>query len=352
MSSPGISRRIQNRVDAVFMPAGIQREVAEIIEIRKAIRTPDRRASRIPVGTNRQALGSITSRFFTMRLPGTFNLGGRNHLPTAEFLIHYENLKRAKARAKLEREANGGDKAEFGDKPSPKKITSASKKDGNDAKKDKRPEIVTTPDGDTFTKAQDDTIIQMKMEGKTWAMIGTEIGKDKNAVSSRFREIKPSDFDVKEKEWKEKNGGGGQNQGKKQQGQHNQNNQNEKKEHQKQGGKGNNNHNQNQDNQQHKEKKNKINNKNLKKQEEAETAGGAADDDTSDAGTWAVADENFTQQELTILEKIVEIELRNAFVRISQSFAKHPEGKRVHPDSIAQKVLGEALDLSSLGGSS
>ena len=53
---------------------------------------------------------------------------------------------------------------------------------------------------------------------------------------------------------------------------------------------------------------------------------------------------------VTVLEKIVEIELRNAFVRVAKSFAAHKDGKRVHPDSIAQKVLGEGLDLSSLGG--
>ncbi|RDI87206.1 hypothetical protein Vi05172_g2658 [Venturia inaequalis] len=36
MSGPGISRRIQDRIDAVFMPSGIRRSVEEIIEIRKA----------------------------------------------------------------------------------------------------------------------------------------------------------------------------------------------------------------------------------------------------------------------------------------------------------------------------
>ncbi|TID27538.1 hypothetical protein E2P81_ATG00294 [Venturia nashicola] len=296
-----------------------------------------------------------------MRLPGTFNLGGRNQLPTAEFLIHYESLKRAKERAKLEPQANGGDKAEFGDKPFPKRITSTSKKDNNNAKKVEKPgDVVPTPEGESFTKAQDETIIRMKMEGKTWAMIGTEIGKEKGAVAHRFKEIKPSDFDVKEKEWKEKNGGGGgQNQGK--QKNKGQNDQNENKDSQNQGGKGNN-HNNQQNNQQHEGKNknkgknnqqdNQNNKQNSKKKEEAQAEAGADDDGGSEAGTWAVADENFTEKEVTVLEKIVEIELRNAFVRIAKSFAVHPDGKRVHPDSIVMKVLGEALDLSCLGGAS
>ncbi|KAE9980311.1 hypothetical protein BLS_008894 [Venturia inaequalis] len=307
-----------------------------------------------------------------MRLPGTFNPGGRNQLPTAEFLIHYENLKRAKAEARLEREANGGDKAEFGDRPFPKRVTPTSKKDNNDARRNEKPsDAVLTPDGETFTKAQDDTIIQMKMEGKSWAMIGTEIGKEKGAVTHRFKDIKPSDFDVKEKEWKEKNGGGGgggggvgQNQGKqKKKGGNNQNeNQNPNPDE-----KGND-HNDQQNNQQHegkKKNKNKNNqqdnqnsqnnnqnsNQHWKKKEEAQAEAAAENNDgASEDGTWAVADENFTEKEVTVLEKIVEIELRNAFVRIAKSFALHPDGKRVHPDSIAQKVLGEGLDLSSLGG--
>lgn len=249
-----------------------------------------------------------------MRLPGTFNLGGRNGLPTAEFLIHYENLKRAKERAKVEREANNFDKAEFGDKPFPKRITSTSKKGNNDAKKSERPDVVTTSDC-TFTKAQDDTIIQMKMEGKTWAMIGAEIGKSKDAVNSRFKDIKPVDFDVKEKKWKEKNGGGGQNQGKKNKGQNNQNNQNNQNENkenqnQNQGGKGNNNNNQNQNHQQHEGKKNKNknnqkdnqnnNNKNWNKNKKEEAEAGAEDDDAdSESGTWAVPDENFTEKEVS-----------------------------------------------------
>lgn len=60
-------------------------------------------------------------------------------------------------------------------------------------------------------------------------------------------------------------------------------------------------------------------------------------------------DTDIENEQVTVLEKIVEIELRNAFVRIAKSFAAHKDGKRVHPDSIAQKVLGEGLDLSPLG---
>ncbi|TID27537.1 hypothetical protein E2P81_ATG00293 [Venturia nashicola] len=36
MAGSGISRRVQDRIDAVFMPSGIRRSVEEIKEIRKA----------------------------------------------------------------------------------------------------------------------------------------------------------------------------------------------------------------------------------------------------------------------------------------------------------------------------
>lgn len=249
-----------------------------------------------------------------MRLPGTFNLGGRNRLPTAEFLIHYDNLKRAKAQAKLEREANGNYEAEFGEKPLPKRVTSTSKKEGDDVKKDEKPgDVVLTPDGETFSPLQDSQLIKMKIEGKSWNDIATELGKDHDALKKRFKEVQPSDWEAQAKEWKQNNNGGG---GKK--NQKNQNDQNENKENQNQGGKGNNNNNnnqnqnQNQNNQNNQNNNNKNKNKNNKqdnqnnkiqnwnKKEEAQAEAGAEDDDVSDAGTWAVADENFTEKEVSL----------------------------------------------------
>jgi hypothetical protein len=242
-----------------------------------------------------------------MRLPGIFNLGGRNRLPTAEFLLHYEEFKRAKQKAKLEDKANNGNKAEFGDKPFPKSF-SASKKGSVDAKKDeKAPDVVTTPDGETFTAGQDATIIELKIQGKTWADIGTEVGKDKHVVSARFREIKPADFGVKEAEWKKNHGGGGGDGGGGKKGKGNPNNQNNQN--QQQGGNNNNNNqnnqNQNQNQQQGGKKGNQYNqqndqnNKNQNKKQ-GEAQAGAENDAASDAGTWAVADENFTEKEVGV----------------------------------------------------
>lgn len=247
-----------------------------------------------------------------MRLPGTFNLGGRNNLPTAEFLMHYEKLKRAKEKARSEREANNGNKLEFGDKPLSKAVTTGSKKGGCDAKKNwKAGDVVLTPDEETFSPLQDSQLIKMKIEGKTWKEITTELGKDEDAIKSRFKEVKPSNFDDQAAKWKmENNGGGGKKNKGKKDNQNNQNNQSQQQE-----GKANNNNNNsdNQNKQHHEGKKNKNKNKNnqqdhqkdnyhktYNKKEEAQAFAGADNDDTSDAGTWAVADENFTEREVRI----------------------------------------------------
>jgi hypothetical protein len=241
-----------------------------------------------------------------MRLPGTFNLGGRNKLPTAKFLLHYEELKRAQHKAKLDGEANTNNKLEFGDEPFPKTLTTTSKKGGgNDVKKDDKPDdVVITPDGETFTLAQDEALIDLKIKGKTWAEIATELGKEKDALNNRWRDIRPADWEARaaeeeEKKKKKNSGGGGGSGGKK--GKGNQNNQNNQ-DLQQGGGKGNVNN-----QQQHEGKKGKNNQQDNKaqnkKQQEAQADAGAdnGNEAVSDAGTWAVADDNFTEKEVSYL---------------------------------------------------
>jgi hypothetical protein len=163
-----------------------------------------------------------------MRLPGTFNLVG-NDLPTLEYL---QRLKQRKAAA---REVRPTDEFVKGAPRVPKSSANAT----GDNKPNEVKESNTKEDN-TFTPAQDASLIDLKLKDAIWKDIAAELGKEVGQVKERFKVIKPSDFDKRHQELKDAaktekqqqgGGEGGGNAG--------QNNNNEKKEdhYQQQGGK-------------------------------------------------------------------------------------------------------------------
>jgi hypothetical protein len=148
-----------------------------------------------------------------MRLPGTWNLGADNSLPTPEFLQQYREFKTARhavdsACAKTEydkaneykSETNGPDHCTANTKA--KKMASQKSKQKN--------EQATTSDekkiDSDFTKAQDKALIELKHASKSWKDIAVELGKDVSEIKERWRDIKPTDFDSKLEEEKKKSG--------------------------------------------------------------------------------------------------------------------------------------------------
>lgn len=126
-----------------------------------------------------------------MRLPGTINIVN-NELPTPKFLAHYKALKQKQKAAagditnelkagtlpgKIRDDKNGTTNAE------------ATKSGSDDAAKH---------DGD-FNAVQDALLIELKLKDTSWKDIAAELGKEEGQIRTRFREIKPADFDARHK---------------------------------------------------------------------------------------------------------------------------------------------------------
>jgi hypothetical protein len=135
-----------------------------------------------------------------MRLPGTWNLGGRNDLPTAELLKQYQDLKLAKRVAKNAVAAE--DDATNNHKSKVKSPHVAQNDKNNDRATDSNEK-----DGDTdFTAAQDKALIDLKIACKSWKDIALELGKDQSQIKARWKQIQPKHFDQKVAEAKKKAG--------------------------------------------------------------------------------------------------------------------------------------------------
>jgi hypothetical protein len=209
-----------------------------------------------------------TAKEIKMRLPGTFNLNGKYDLPTAELLLRYAELKQKRREAKLNENADTT-KLQAPDTDTkasrPKEKASESKK--LDTKADEK-KIDDLPAAADFTEAQDKALIELKLKSKSWKEIANEIGKDVGKIKQRFNQIKPNDFDVqmteaKNKAAEERKGGndgdahGGETQGKQK------------------GGKG-------------------------KDHAKRDDGPREAQDEISDAGTWATPDENWSPTDVCI----------------------------------------------------
>jgi hypothetical protein len=147
-----------------------------------------------------------------MRLPGTWNLSGRNNLPTAELLQQYQELKLARRTAKAA--TSGGNDNHTNDSKGKTKDTTATKvKKTHNPQDDKPTEHATDSSNTEFTAAQDKALLELKLASKSWKDIAIELGKDQAKVKARWKQIQPKDFDQKmaglEKANANKNKGGG-----------------------------------------------------------------------------------------------------------------------------------------------
>jgi hypothetical protein len=133
-----------------------------------------------------------------MRLPGTFNLNGKNDLPSPEFI----------AQLRQQRSNRRAANANQDEIKSAKAIRSNPKsKSKNDNDSDKKDADNSTQNVD-FTEVQDKALIEMKESNKSWKEIETNLLKPSAVCKVRWGQIKPADFDEKMKGKKE----GGKNQ--------------------------------------------------------------------------------------------------------------------------------------------
>jgi hypothetical protein len=236
-----------------------------------------------------------------------------------------------------------------------KKSAEDAKKDGGDDSEELK-----------WTEEQDKTIIAMKAENKTWAMIGQAVGgRSKAEVSARFKEINPNKGNNDDAAKKDDGGGGGnqgekpkenkggneqansQGQGKKNKGNNQNNNQkgnNQNNNQQKNANKQNNNNNK-------KDDKNKNQNANQNKPTSKPASKQPSNSKPTNNGEarftmndWLTLQEDdiFSFGELQCLSELIAKDLNQGWQRVAAKFFDLT-GRRVHPDDVREKFESMAV---------
>jgi hypothetical protein len=135
-----------------------------------------------------------------MRLPGTWNPGGHNDLPSIELLLHQRDRRAARNEEQAAQAANGKPNTDIVKSRATFGISNQHAIDNRQFPNHKAKKVLADATAETnpcFNEFQDKALIDLKYKGKTWREIATELGKDQVQIKTRWGQIKPANFDAK-----------------------------------------------------------------------------------------------------------------------------------------------------------